>query len=113
MITLYDPLSSLTFERLLDDALSDTYQLGGTNLMEALGCQDVELFEQAIARAKRACVVLGIPIRRHFRVVYLCGGEGLQKEYQLSRLACYLTSINADPGNPVVARAQLFLFSEI
>ena len=53
-----------------------------------------------VQRAIAACNTLGIPIQENFGFV-----EG---DIQLTRFACYLVAMNADPKKPQVAAAQAY-----
>jgi hypothetical protein len=77
--------------------------------MESLGYSNDNLFESAIESAKKACYCLNIPVRHHFKTIFVDDGRVIHQEYLLSHLACYLITMNADSSLPAVARAQLYL----
>lgn len=74
----------------------------GSQLMEALGYDNA--FEVArskpVQRAMTACNSLGIPIQENFIF--------LNDDVKLTRFACYLVAMNADPKKPQVAAAQAY-----
>lgn len=79
-----------------------------SDLMRALGYQSFPSFQKAVNRALTACGTLNIPQIENFtqepREV-----DGKQvADWRLSRFACYLVAMNADPKKPEVARAQAY-----
>jgi hypothetical protein len=81
----------------------------GTDLMEALSYKDLDEFQAVVRKAMRACLSLQIPLRDHYRRIYVSAPDGLYRDYWLSRLACYLITVHADSSYPAVAEAQLDL----
>jgi hypothetical protein len=80
--------------------------------MRALEYDDRELFQKAIISAMKACTSLDIPVRYHFKSVFISRDDGIAREYKLSGLACYFITMNADPGYPAVAKAQFYYFNK-
>ncbi len=113
-VTPYDPFVDRLVDEFFDRArLPDDERAGqiyGRELREALGYEREDLFDEAIAAAMHACAELQLPLREHFEAVFLCDENGRQiaRDFRLSRLACYFTTIHAEPINPRVAEAQLF-----
>ena len=79
-------------------------------LMDALGYESSEKsFKNAMNRAMTACANVGIDPLDHFRREEVVDENGdIVKTTRLSRFACYLTAMNADPKKPNVARAQMY-----
>ena len=79
-----------------------------SDLARMLGYASLDTFRKAVNKAMIACDALGIPIVDNFlqerRVVD--GRE--QLDFRLSRFACYLTAMNGNVNNPLVARAQAY-----
>jgi DNA-damage-inducible protein D len=73
-----------------------------SDLASALGMAGAASLSKAVNRAMAASTNLGIPIEENFSAVR----DGANKDFKLSRFACYLTVMNADPRNPRVAQAQ-------
>lgn len=71
--------------------------------MQMLGYNEMKSFQNAINRAIRACMSLGIEFNDHFIHV-----QELEKEYKLTRFACYLIAMNGDPKKEPVAKAQIY-----
>ena len=79
-----------------------------SDLARLLGYEGLDSFRKAINKAMIACDGLGIPLVNNFiqerRLV--AGRE--QLDFRLSRFACYLTAMNGNVNNPLVARAQAY-----
>jgi hypothetical protein len=108
MLTLYDPWELREIRVLLEEMLMNQCEFYASELMKALDYDDQEMFEDAVASAIRACATLRIPLRHHIRTVFRYSEEGLFQDYMLSRFACHLIIMNADPVYPAVAEAQLY-----
>jgi hypothetical protein len=70
-------------------------------------------FEQAIKKAMIACAETSNIVEYHFADTSkpITGGKGAVqhvKDYNLSRLACYLIAQNGDPRKPEIAAAQVY-----
>ena len=70
--------------------------------MEMLGYSDITNVKNAkpVQRALTACNTLGIPVQENF--------EFADDDVKLTRFACYLVAMNADPKKPQVAAAQAY-----
>lgn len=79
-----------------------------SDLAKALGYENTEKIGKALNKAIGVCMTLNIKIPENFTEV----ADGDTKDYRLSRFACYLTTMNADIRNPLVAKAQAF-FAEL
>lgn len=62
---------------------------------------------EAVRRAMMACERGGLPVRRHFQMVYTSRGGSLMRDCKLSGLGYALTLLNASPRHPRVAEWQL------
>lgn len=79
-----------------------------SDLMKMLGYESLSAFNKAINRAISACVALNIPVVDNFiQVKRQVDGKEVE-DYKLTRFACYLTAMNADPRKPQVAAAQAY-----
>ena len=70
-------------------------------------------FENVIKKAKEACENSGISAFDHFvgadKMVQIgSGAERMQKDYKLTRYACYLIAQNGDSRKEVIALAQTY-----
>jgi len=72
-----------------------------TDLMKMLGYENFSGFKKAIERAIKACMSLSIPFEEHFLNIE-------NKNYKLTRFACYLTAMNGDTKKKEVALAQAY-----
>lgn len=67
---------------------------------------EVHHLEAAVDRAILACESLNIPSYFHFRKIYRVDENGIYSDWKMSPYGCYLTLINADPSNAMIARFQ-------
>jgi DNA-damage-inducible protein D len=82
-------------------------------IMPALGYPEWDKFLAVVTRAMNACSGVGISSPHHFRqtAVMMKVGRGAQRsgmDYQVTRAACYLVAMNADPSKSEVAAAQAY-----
>jgi DNA-damage-inducible protein D len=75
-----------------------------SNLAKALGYDSTERIVNAINKAIGVCMTNNFSVAENIE----CLTQGKRPEYKLSRFACYLTVMNADVRNPLVAKAQGF-----
>jgi DNA-damage-inducible protein D len=66
----------------------------------------------AIKRAKYACTTLNVPISEHFVSVYRAIEDEVYVDWKLSSFAAYLTLLNGNPSDPLVASFQQKLLRE-
>lgn len=79
-------------------------------LMSALGYSDFSSFQKVINKAKQVCLTLDIELEVNFQKVV---GSNSPDDIFLSRFACYLTVMHADPRKAEVAKAQRFFATTI
>ena len=109
MLTLYNYLESIIEEQNGRQWYFETRLVHfASDIFDVLGIRDPEDRILAFDRTIRACKSLGIPIAANFKKIYCSDGNGIIADWKISPLACYLITINCDPGNTNVARAQLF-----
>jgi len=80
---------------------------------KTLEYEEYDDFEEVIKKAMIACKNSGHNIQDHFggtmeKVINDEGEEELLPSYQLSRYACYLIVLNADPSKAIVAVGQSY-----
>ena len=107
-MTLYNPTELREIRNLLEEAMMNQCEFYASELMKVLEYEDETLFEDAVSSAIRACSTLRIPIRHHIRRIFRCTDKGVRRDYIISRFACHLIVMNADPSYPAVAEAQLY-----
>jgi len=83
------------------------------DLQEVLDYKEWRKFEGVIQRAREACENSGIGAFDHFvgadKMVSIgSGAKRMQKDYKLTRYACYLIAQNGDPRKEVIALAQTY-----
>lgn len=77
-------------------------------LMERMGYDKWQNFEQVIERAKISAHNEGFNVRTLFTAVSKKGDGRPQTDYQVTRFAAYLIAMNGDPRKPQVAAAQTY-----
>lgn len=77
-------------------------------LMERIGYDKWQNFEQVIERAKISAHNQGFNVRTLFTAVSKKGDGRPQTDYQVTRFAAYLIAMNGDPRKPQVAAAQTY-----
>jgi DNA-damage-inducible protein D len=112
------PMSDSTISEKLDaaqkTASNDRPYWLARDLQAILGYVEWRNFEHVIDKAKEACRKSGSLPSHHFvdaNKVMGLGGDAKgspPRDYFLSRGACYLIAMNADPRNPAVAEAQIY-----
>jgi DNA-damage-inducible protein D len=71
-----------------------------SDLMRAMDYQTATSFRKVVQRAMQACLSLNISIEEHFVLS--------DREYKLTRFACYLIAMNGDNKKEQVAAAQVY-----
>jgi DNA-damage-inducible protein D len=82
-------------------------------LMSALGYADFGTFQKVINKAKQVCLTLDIELETNFQKIASAETSDNRDDILLSRFACYLTTMHADPRKHEVARAQRFFATTI
>jgi DNA-damage-inducible protein D len=78
------------------------------DFMQMLGYESLTAFQKPINKAIATCTALNIPVLENFKQVQrVIDGETVS-DFQLTRFACYLISINGDVRKPQVAAAQAY-----
>lgn len=80
------------------------------DLMPILGYEKWERFHDSIERAMQTAINSGHSVENNFPGAgKVSGSRGpAQKDFHLSRFACYLVAMNGDPRKPEVASAQAY-----
>jgi DNA-damage-inducible protein D len=76
--------------------------------MVMLGYESYEAFRKAINKAISTCTTLDIDVSENFQQTTIDIAGRPEKDFRLSRFACYLVAMNADPKKLQVAQAQVF-----
>ncbi|MDR2466320.1 MAG: damage-inducible protein [Prevotellaceae bacterium] len=79
-----------------------------SDLMRLLDYKSMTTFGKAINKAMTTCNTLNIPIMENFEQTCVVIDGRQMPDYKLSRLACYLTVMNADNKIHKVAQAQAY-----
>ncbi|MCL2597287.1 MAG: damage-inducible protein [Paludibacter sp.] len=70
-----------------------------------LGYQDLKSFKPTISRATRALISLGID---HYENIMHTVRDDGREDFKLTRFACYIVAMNADPKKKEVAQVQAY-----
>lgn len=105
--------STSPFDQIMQTRPDGSKFWSARDLQTLMGYTKWEKFEKAIERAMTSAQVQNYDLNSHFtrsgKVVQRPQGGGTtQKDYELSRFAAYLTSMNGDPNKPQVAAAQSY-----
>lgn len=76
-----------------------------SDVARMLGYDDLNAVRKAINKAMGVCMTLAIPVHDNFEQIET---ESDRHDFKLSRFACYLTVMNGDVRNPMVAKAQAY-----
>jgi DNA-damage-inducible protein D len=76
-----------------------------SSLANSLGYADGKSIEKAMNKAMTVCLTLNIPVFENFVQIESASEKN---DFKLSRFACYLTVMNGDVRNPLVAHAQAY-----
>jgi DNA-damage-inducible protein D len=79
-----------------------------TDLMKMLGYKDLKTFQKAIDRAITSCMTINIPHYENFVSEQRDIDGSKQQDFKLTRFACYMVVMNADPKKVEVASAQVY-----
>lgn len=67
----------------------------------------------ALQSAMSVCLQAGIPLRKHFSIIYVADNQVLSTDWKLSRFAFCLVLLNGDTARPMVGRMQLELLRHL
>jgi DNA-damage-inducible protein D len=76
-----------------------------SDLARFLEYESFEAFQKVLNKAIGVCMTLNIPVLQNFEQTTT---SSQPNDYKLSRFACMLTAMNADPSKPQVASAQAY-----
>lgn len=76
-----------------------------SSLASLLGYASPQGFHPAVQKAIGVCMNLGIDLTEN---IVPCDNPSGQRDFKLSRFACYLAAMNGDSKKPEVARAQAY-----
>ncbi len=101
---------SRVFNELEEALIHRALSYKASNLWDK-GFETPEGLRRAVARAMRACRSAGIPVREHFKPVYVSDeAEHLVlQDWSLSKFAYLLVLLNAEKEHPLVSRLQVRL----
>ena len=80
--------------------------------LESYGLHTFYEMEAAVERAMQVCRTLDLPVRAHFKVIYISQDHQLYCDWRLSALGRKLVLLNANPSNRYIARLQIELMGD-
>lgn len=113
MLRKYDPVSDLLEYEEVGRWTRIPLRFLAGNILEDIGCTDEAELEDVLGRAFGVCCMAGIPIRQHFRRVYVSRDGETQADWLCSDLGVYLLLVNSNARHPNVARAQVFFLQRL
>src|SRR5690349_18133061 len=99
-----------TIEAIIPFETPPQFKHYASELLDMLGFETFDEILVPLERAMLACQTMGIAEDQHFKQIYRFNtlSLSLRCDYKLSPLAAYLVTINANPTNINVARAQVY-----
>jgi DNA-damage-inducible protein D len=113
MLVPYDPFGESAVRRLVAEAMASHCRFYASDVAPSLGYDRDDTFDELLRTAIRAGAAMHITLSHHFVPLYRHGDDGLFADWKLSRLACTLIIMQADPRHPEVTDAQLQLLRRI
>ncbi|MCD4745961.1 MAG: hypothetical protein K8R58_06650 [Bacteroidales bacterium] len=107
-LALYNEIIPQKILDFVEAVHSRDIQYYASNFLYEFEIED-EVIETAIERAINACSSLKIPYYIHFKKIYIVEQNHIRSDWKLSPLGCYLTIVNCDPSNPLIAKFQTSL----
>lgn len=105
-ITVYDHSTSRIFDNFIENFHRRNCVHYPSDIFKDENYKKEIAINYAINRAKMACSALNVPLAEHFVSVYRAIDEEVYVDWKLSSYAAYMTLINGDPSDPLVAEFQ-------
>lgn len=83
-----------------------------SDMMTMLGYPNMKSFQKVLDRATKALVSLGIPHYENIVIATKTVDGAEFTDFKLTRFACYLVAMNADPKKSEVAHAQAYFIQQ-
>ncbi len=81
------------------------------SLLVQNGLQDGSGLEHALYNSINVLNAAQVPVRNHFRKVFICTGNEIKTDWLVSKLGFKLIIMHADETNPVIARLQVSMLT--
>lgn len=79
---------------------------------DEMNFKDVVEFHEAVKRAMKLCVNVGLPLEGNFMQIYKSSTDGIIYDWKISPLAYHLVCLNGECYNPKVAKLQVDLITK-
>jgi hypothetical protein len=112
LITIYDHTTPPFIEGFIDYFNRRNCVVYASEVFKDLDFSKEIAINYAIKRAKYACATLNIPVAEHFVSVYRAIDDEVYVDWKLSSFAAYLSLLNGNPSDPLVASFQQNLVNE-
>jgi hypothetical protein len=110
MLKLYDYLDEILAIEKIQALKQKELPYYASDIMEKLGYDNKCDFDAALKRTFKILRAMQLPLNENFRQVYKYTEDGkMRTDWQVSALASFLLTLNGNPCNPNVAKAQVFL----
>lgn len=105
MLILYTEILQKTIQEFIEACYSQELQHYASDFCNEFDLEN-ETIEIAVKRAINACNSINIPYYYHFKHVFVVEENNVFHDWKLSPFGCYLTILNTDPSNPLIAKFQ-------
>ena len=113
MLKLYDYLDEVLAIEKISQFKQKELPYYASDLMEKLGYDNTCDFESAMKRTFQILRAMEMPLNQNFHQVYKYTNGKLNPDWQVSTLASFLLTLNGNPCNLNVAKAQVFLAMQL
>lgn len=100
-----------TWQDLFEQAVRDRELTYDTSSLYKTAFEEWHDLYQAVERALTICRISGLPIRGHFKSIFVGDNSShtIRKDWRLSKLAYLLVLMNGASDNPMVSKLQIAL----
>ena len=98
----------------LEEAINNQNLIFNARSLADMGFATHAEISAAVERAIRVCSHNGLPIKEHFKPIYIAdyNSHTVSRDWKLSKLAYTLVMINGTCDNPMVGRLQLEILNK-
>jgi len=97
----------------LDEGMMAAHLMHYASRLLGNGLYNEAELEQALHKAVVACRSAGLPVMQNFKTIFVCSGSVITMDWLVSDLGLQLILLNSDVSNPLVAKLQVQVLSEL